>query len=248
MFRSLTLAVSMTWLWTRTGSPFPSNKTSCFWPTSSPSCLTQLNLRLSPSFTGLLLAMKYSSRAVQTVSSNISHQTWKSSSDWKITQWSPQSNYAGLVYDLSAQIHHPQLQKGEQPFNFSFQLAHHFPDQVVMNKLFTFSLFSSFFWNHEPHNFSVSYSLWEAPFSCLWTQFNYEDYRPRNLSGATVERIMGVTSSVIVKVGLVIWWWTMVTGGEAMCFQFSRVFNRYFTEVTAKWRSGTRHTVDSQAN
>lgn len=37
-------------------------------------------------------------------------------------------------------------------------------------------------------------------------QFNYEDYRPRNLSGAQVKRIMGVTSSVTVKIELVIWW------------------------------------------
>lgn len=120
--------------------PLPfANKRSCFWQTTSLVRLTQLNLRLSLSFTGLLLAVKYSSEAVQTVSSNISHQTWKSSSDWKITQWSPQSNYAGLVYDLSAHIHYPQLQNGEQPFNFSFQLAHHFPDQVVMSEQFTFS-------------------------------------------------------------------------------------------------------------
>lgn len=112
---------------------------SCFWLTTILVRLTPLNLRLSLSFTGLLLAVIYSSQALQTVSSDISNQTWKSSSDWKITWWSPQSNYAGLVYDPSARIHYPQLRRDEQAFNSSFQLAHHLPDQVVMCERFTFS-------------------------------------------------------------------------------------------------------------
>lgn len=119
--------------------PYCEPPPSCFWLTTVLVRLTQLNLRLSLSFTGLLLAVTYSSQALQTVSSDISNQTWKSSSDWKITWLSPQSNYAGLVYDLSAHIHYPQLQHDEQAFNSSFQLAHHLPDQVVMREQFTFS-------------------------------------------------------------------------------------------------------------
>lgn len=121
------------------------NKTSCVKLTTLLVSLTQLNVTLSLFFTCLFLAVKYLSQALQTVSSNISHQTWKLSSDWKITQWSPRSNYAGLVYGLSAHIHYPQLQNGEQPFNFSFQLAHHFPDQVGMSEEFTFSFSLLFF-------------------------------------------------------------------------------------------------------
>lgn len=112
------------------------NKTSCFGPTTSLVGLTQLILSLSLSFPSLLLAVKYSSQTGQTFSANISHQTWKTNSDWKITLWSPRSNYAGLVYDLSLQIHYPPAQFCKQPFNLSFQLAHHFPSQVGMSKEF----------------------------------------------------------------------------------------------------------------
>lgn len=115
-------------------------------------CYTKLNLSLSLSFTCLLLTVKYSSHTVQTVSSSISHQTWKLSSDWKITQWSPRSNYAGLVYDLSVHIHYPPLQNGEQPFNFSFQLAHRFSNQVGTSSLF---LLSGVFTNCVIHRFTA---------------------------------------------------------------------------------------------
>lgn len=138
----------------------------------------QLNLSLSLSFTcpPSLLAVKYSSQAVQTVSSNITHQTWKPSSDWKITQWSPRSNYAGLLYGLSAHIHYPRLQNGEQPFNFSFQLAHHFPDQVGKSEEFTFSFSLLLFFKLRATTFlTVSHSLVRPGtwFSRQRIEFNY---------------------------------------------------------------------------
>lgn len=131
-FGSLTIIVYMTWLWTSHGSP-------------------------------LLLRIKQAASSKQNLCVTLFHcpvpgceifipgstdsflQNYPS--DMKVEFWlennsgGHRSNYAGLVYDLSAHIHYPQLQNSELPFNFSFQLAHHFPYQVVMSEWFNFFRF-----------------------------------------------------------------------------------------------------------
>lgn len=81
--------------------------------------------------------MKYSSQAVPAVSSDINHVTWKLCSAWKITQRSPRSNYAGLVYDLSAHSHYLPL----QPLNFTLLITSKTRWEWVQCSLFLFSAF-----------------------------------------------------------------------------------------------------------